>query len=203
MLIKCFPVGNLETNCYVVADEGTLTAAVIDPGDESNLILDYIESMRLKVAAVFLTHGHFDHTGAADTVHEETGATVWINEKDEAAVGDSPYKYCPQAAVKHYGDGDIIHVGPLLFGVLTTPGHSPGSVSLICENALFTGDTLFKNSCGRTDLDGGDEAALMRSLARLYKLGGDYEVYPGHMDASTLEWERRFNPYMRGAVLQK
>ena len=203
MLIKCIPVGNLEANCYIVADEATLSAAVIDPGDESNTILDYIEDMHLKVEAIFLTHGHFDHTGVADTVSEETGAPIWIHEKDEANVRGNMFKYFPTTPVKHYSDGNIIHVGPMLFGVLETPGHSPGSVTIMTEDAIFTGDTLFKNSCGRTDLDGGDIAALSGSLRRLAALEGDYDVYPGHMDVTTLERERRFNPYLRAAILNK
>jgi len=200
MLIKCLTVGNMEANCYIVADEETLTAAVIDPGDESNTILDYIEDMHLKVEAIFLTHGHFDHTGAANTVSEETGAPIWINKNDEALTPGGLFKFFPDAPVKHYSDGNLVHVGPLLFGILDTPGHSPGSVTIMTETALFTGDTLFKNACGRTDLDGGDIAALGASLRRLAALESDYEIYPGHMDPTTLERERRFNPFIRAAM---
>ena len=200
MLIKCIPVGNLETNCYVAADEATLDAVVIDPGDESNAILDYIEETRLKVQAIFLTHGHYDHTGAVRAVAEETGAPVWLNERDEADAPGELFRYYPEKPVQHYKDGSIIHAGSLLFGVLETPGHSPGSVTLMCEKALFTGDTLFRSGCGRTDLPGGSPAVLSRSLTRLYTLEGDYEIYPGHMDSSTLDRERRFNPFLRAAA---
>ena len=200
MLIKCLTLGNLETNCYIVADEATLDAVVIDPSDESNVILDYIEDMHLKVQAIFLTHGHYDHTGAAETLAEETGANIWMSEKDEATVNDSAYKYCPQRPLKHFQDGTIIHAGSLLFGVLETPGHSKGSVTLMCDRVLFTGDTLFKMRCGRTDLEGGSMEELSRSLLRLYRLEGDFEVYPGHMDSTTLNFERRFNPYLRAAA---
>lgn len=199
MLIKTLPVGQLETNCYIVTDEKTLQCAVIDPGADSNTILDYLEGAGLAVEAIFLTHGHFDHTTAAATVREATGAPIYIHKNDIAAPGgDNSHKYHADPDVKTYGEGDVFTIGGLTFTVMETPGHSFGSVTLRCEDALFTGDTLFRDSCGRTDL-GGDMQTLMRSLKRLYDLPGDYEVYPGHMDASTLTRERTFNYYMRYA----
>lgn len=201
MLIKNLPVGDLETNCYIVTDEETLDCAVIDPGDESNTILDYIEENKLNVKAIFLTHGHYDHTGAAGAVSEETGAPVWINIRDTNKEGKPDFhKYTPGENVKYYKDGDIIKIGKIVFGVLETPGHSEGSVSIICENALFSGDTLFHNSCGRTDIPGGSMETLLKSLKRLGGLPGEYEVYPGHMDATTLNNERKFNHYLRYAM---
>ena len=200
MQIKCLTVGQIETNCYIVADEETLECAVIDPGDESNTILDYIEDQRFKVKYIFLTHGHFDHTMAVTAVREETGATVCMNEKDSGAVlGNAPFKFNPPDDTIWYREGDVLHVGNLAFTVMETPGHTPGGVCLVCEDAIFTGDTLFAGSCGRTDLYGGDMKTLMKSLKRLYDLPGDYEIYPGHMGPSTLERERRFNYYMRYA----
>lgn len=200
MLIKCLTVGQIETNCYIVADEETLECAVIDPGDESNTVLDYIEDQRFKVKYIFLTHGHFDHTMAVTAVREETGATVCMNEKDSGAVlGNAPFKFNPPDDTIWYREGDVLHVGNLAFTVMETPGHTPGGVCLVCEDAIFTGDTLFAGSCGRTDLYGGDMKTLMKSLKRLYDLPGDYEIYPGHMGPSTLERERRFNYYMRYA----
>ena len=196
MLIKTLPVGQLEANCYVVTDENTLDCAVIDPGDESNAILDYIEDNRLKARAVFLTHGHFDHVGAAETVSEETGAPVYINAAD---VGEGEYLYDAPEGTKFYSDGDVIEIGSIRFRVLETPGHSAGSVTLRCEDALFTGDTLFRGSCGRTDLPGGDFDRLMASLARLADIPGDLEVYPGHMGPSSLAVERAYNRYVRYA----
>ncbi len=197
MLIKCLTVGQIETNCYIVTDEDTLQCAVIDPGDETNTIMNYLEEHRLTAKYIFLTHGHFDHTLAAASVLEETGATLCMHEKD---VGDGDYRFQPPAGAVFYAEGDIFHVGSLTFRVMETPGHTPGGVCLICGEAIFTGDTLFRDSCGRTDLPGGDMSALLWSLRRLYDLPGDYEVYPGHMDTSTLDRERRFNPYMRHAA---
>lgn len=201
MLIKTLPVGQLETNCYVVTDENTLDCAVIDPGDESNTILDYIESNHLKVRAVMLTHGHYDHVGAVSELLEETGAEFYINPRDEGwEPGLSGMKFRMPEGGKYYDEGDTVKVASLEFKVIATPGHTPGGVSLICGDALFTGDTLFAGSCGRTDLPGGSMRTEMQSLKKLCLLPGDYEVYPGHMDPTTLERERRFNYYCREAM---
>ena len=200
MLIKCIPVGNLEANCYVVTDEESLACAIIDPGDEVNSIMDYIEENKLAVQAIFLTHGHFDHTGAAIDVAEETGAVIWINREDAAVGGErSMYKFSAPEGTLFYADGDVIEVGALKFRVMETPGHSRGSVTLKCEDALFTGDTLFAGECGRADLPGGDFETLMASLRRLGDIPGNYEVWPGHMDPSTLDIEKANNYYMRYA----
>ena len=201
MNIKTIPVGQLETNCYVVVNEETLACVVIDPGDESNAIMDYIESNRLRCEAIMLTHGHFDHVGAVNEILEQTGCALYINPRDEGyEVGKSGMKFKMPEGGKYYDDGDIIVEAGLEFKVLATPGHTPGSVCLICGGALFTGDTLFKGSCGRTDLPGGSMREEMRSLKKICELEGDYEVYPGHMDSSSLERERRFNHYCREAM---
>ncbi len=201
MLIKTLPVGDLETNCYVVTNEDTLHCAVIDPGDESNTILDYLEDNHLKCDAIFLTHGHYDHVGAVDTLREETGAPVYMNPRDDASRAvDAHMIYRMQPGDKAYDEGDTVEAAGLCFDVMATPGHTPGGVTLRCEDALFTGDTLFKGSCGRTDLPGGDMEQELSSLRRICELPGDYEVYPGHMDPSTLEREREFNYYCRAAM---
>ncbi|MDO4815682.1 MAG: MBL fold metallo-hydrolase [Bacillota bacterium] len=207
MLIKTLPVGQLETNCYIVTDEDTLECAVIDPGDESNTILDYIESNKLKCTTILLTHGHYDHVGAVEAIMEETGAVVYINPRDEGySVGMSGMKFKMPEGGRYYDEGDIVKVAGIRFGVIATPGHTPGSVTLLCgdnksdKDVLFTGDTLFRGSCGRTDLPGGGFRSEMRSLKKLCDLPGDYEVYPGHMDSTTLERERRFNHYCREAM---
>ena len=201
MLIKTLPVGQLETNCYVVTNEKTLQCVVIDPGDESNTILDYLEDNKLKCRAILLTHGHFDHTGAADAVAEETGATVYLNPLDDAKNDRSQYlHYTLPENGKYYGDGDTVDVAGLHFEVIATPGHTAGGVTLKCGDALFVGDTLFKGSCGRADLPGGDMEAELESIKKICSLEGDYEVYPGHMDCTTLERERLFNYYCRVAM---
>lgn len=201
MLVKTLVVGQLETNCYIVSDEKTLNCAVIDPGDESNTILDYLESNKLTAAAIFLTHGHYDHQLAACAVSAATGTPIWVHKADTLPEDARDiFKLTVNSSVRFYGEECSVSVGGLTFYVMETPGHSPGSVTLRCENALFTGDTLFRNSCGRTDLGEGNMRALMRSLTRLSALEGDFEVYPGHMDATTLDRERRFNDYIKYAL---
>ena len=197
MLIKCLTVGPIETNCYIVTDENTLECAVIDPGDESNTIMNYLEENHLKAKYIFLTHGHFDHVLAVNAVQEQTGATVCMNQMD---AGEGEFRFQPPAGTVWYKEGDTFQVGGLTFKVMETPGHTPGGVCLICQDAIFSGDTLFRDSCGRTDLPGGDMAVQLKSLKRLYDLPGDYEVYPGHMDCTTLDRERRFNYYMKYAA---
>lgn len=201
MLIKTLPVGQYETNCYIVTNEATLECVVIDPGDESNTIMDYLEANRLKCRAIMLTHGHFDHTGAVTAVMEETGATVYMHPDDDTHNGASVYfGFALPAGGKYYRDGDTVEEAGLRFDILATPGHTPGGVTIRCENALFTGDTLFCGSCGRVDLPGGNMDQELRSLKRICALEGDYEVYPGHMGSSTLERERMFNFYCRSAM---
>ena len=191
MLIKTIPVGQLETNCYIVTNEETLECVVIDPGDDCTLIMDYIEDNKLKCVAIFITHGHFDHVGAVESLHEETNAATYINERD----GAFPFS-------KNYDDGDIINAAGMDFSIIATPGHTKGGVTIMVEDALFTGDTLFKGSCGRTDLEGGDMEELMNSLNKLCQIEGEYEVYPGHMDSTSLIREKTLNFYCRKAMHQ-
>ena len=200
MLIKTLPVGHLETNCYVVTDEDTLECAVIDPGAEPNTILGYLEDNHLKCAAVMLTHAHFDHIGALEDVLAETGAALYVNRKEEggSVPGFGSFK-APEGAV-FYGEGDTVKVGSLEFKVMETPGHTPGGVTLVCGDAIFSGDTLFRGSCGRTDFPGGDMKLELQSLKRIAALEGDYDVYPGHDLSTRLSIERAYNPYMRHAI---
>ena len=201
MLIKTLPVGQLETNCYVVTDENALVCAVIDPGDESNTILDYIEDNKLSCKAILITHAHFDHVSAVNAMLEATGAELYMCEKDlELAKTGASGRFTPPENTHFYTDGDEVKVAGLTFKVMETPGHTPGGVTLICGDALFTGDTLFRGSCGRTDLPGGDMRAELRSLKRIASLEGDYEVYPGHAESSMLSIEREHNPYVRHAL---
>jgi glyoxylase-like metal-dependent hydrolase (beta-lactamase superfamily II) len=190
MLIKTLEVGSLGTNCYVVTDEETLNCAVIDPGAESGTILNFIDDAKLKLTAILITHGHFDHIMAVDEVVRETGTPVFITDADKGELQNTlPLK-----------DGERVSVGKLEFEVIATPGHTPGGVTFKCEDALFTGDTLFKDSCGRTDFDGGSMDVLQKSLRRLAELPGDYEVYPGHDLATTLQKERDHNFYVKSAT---
>jgi len=204
MLIKTLTVGQLEENCYIVTDERTLECAVIDPGDESNTILDYIEANHLKCKAVMLTHGHYDHTSAAAALVEETGCTAYIHVADDHKSMQTPlFPFTLPENGSYYGDGDTVTVGSLVFQIIGTPGHTRGGVSIRCGNALFTGDTLFRGSAGRVDLPGGDQESELSSLKKLCLLDGNFEVYPGHMDSTTLDRERANNYYCRIAMNER
>lgn len=198
MLIKTLPVGQLETNCYIVTDEATLECAIIDPGAESNTILDYIEAHNLTPRVVFLTHGHFDHIMAVPEVCEQAQIGAYITRRDAEDANERDKKRIQSVPLTYYSEGDEIPVGSLTFRVLEVPGHTMGSVTLQCERALFVGDTLFSGSCGRTDL-GGSMDAMQASLRRLSALEGDWEVYPGHAESTTMEKERAYNYYVKHA----
>ena len=200
MKIIPLTLGELETNCYILVDEETMEAAVIDPADEAETIRDAVENLGATLRYILLTHGHRDHTLAAPALHEMfPDAAVYIHELDKGCVGI--YRYPMDEligdALKFYDEGDTLPLGTLTVEVLLTPGHTGGSVCLKCGHALFTGDTLFAGSMGRIDLPGAQPEKMMSSLARLKKLDGDYDVYPGHMGASTLERERQYNLYLR------
>ena len=207
MKIQALQVGPIGTNCYLLCDEAAKICAVVDPGGEPELILSAVEKLGCSVDKILLTHGHYDHTGGVAALLEALPPTaVYIHEADF----DSPMpqlfplknelSHTPFGGVNFYGDGDRLTVGTLELQVLHTPGHSKGSVTLLCEDTLFCGDTLFAGSCGRTDLYGGSMDEMMTSLARLAALPGDYRVLPGHMQPSTLERERAYNPYIQMAL---
>ncbi|MEG0832475.1 MAG: MBL fold metallo-hydrolase [Oscillospiraceae bacterium] len=188
MNIETIPVGFLQTNCYIV-DDGKY-AAVIDPGDDAKKLLDYIEKKGLICERILLTHGHYDHIGAVFALKQKTGAKVLINEKDKISL-----RFEPDETVS---DGDVIKAGQLEFACMETPGHSEGSVCYICGDCLFSGDTLFLESVGRTDLPGGDFETLRHSLEKINALPEeDMRVFPGHAAPTTLAHERRCNMFMR------
>lgn len=204
MLIKAIAVGFIGTNCYILTDETTMKSAVIDPGGDSNMILNYLEDNKMECVAIFLTHGHMDHTMGVEGLQKETGAPVYLHKADydpkPAGGFGMSHTFCPTGECRLYDEGDVIPVGNLQVKVLYTPGHTPGGVTLVCENAMFTGDTLFRESCGRVDLEGGSAQQILASLKRLAEIPGDYEVYPGHMDTTSLSQERVYNPYVRAAL---
>lgn len=201
MTIKTMQVGPIGTNCYILEDGASRRAAVIDPGGDAPRVLAALKG--LDVRYILLTHGHYDHTGAAaETAAAFPEAAVYIHEKDFYDVDPSlfPLRTELPGGVRFYGEGDSLPLGALTLSVLHTPGHSEGSVTLRCEDALFCGDTLFAGSCGRTDFPGGDTSKMLASLRRLGELEGDLRVLPGHMESSSLERERRMNPCLRQAM---
>ena len=192
--IHTLPLGDYQTNCYILHQEGNRDCVVIDPGYEPEIILSYLREKDLTLQAILLTHGHFDHVGAVRELAAQTDCRVYINPKDLSMppmLTAGPLYY-----TNTYGEGDRLEIAGISFRVLETPGHTPGSVCLITENNIFSGDTLFRGSCGRTDLPGGDYRAMKESLKRLSALREDYNVYPGHGSNTTLAWEQKTNPYL-------
>ena len=203
MKIACYAAGSVGTNCYVVSDDAGVTALIDCDGDPKPLFA-YIEKNNLKPTHILLTHGHFDHIGAVAAAVEKYGCTIVGGAKEMRVFTDPAVncsQFCGGAVTVHpdvlVEEGDVVKVGDMEFKVMFTPGHTEGSICFICEDAIFSGDTLFQGSCGRTDLETGDWNDIQGSLKRLAALPGDYRVYPGHGPATTLEEERRSNPYMR------
>ena len=192
--IHTLPLGDYQTNCYILHQEGNRDCVIIDPGYEPEIILSYLSEKGLTIQAILLTHGHFDHVGAVRELAAQTDCQVYLNPKELAMppmLTAGPLYY-----TNSYGEGDQLDIAGISLQVLETPGHTPGSVCLITENNLFSGDTLFCGSCGRTDLPCGDHRAMTESLKRLAALREDYNVYPGHGSNTTLAREQKTNPYL-------
>ena len=188
-------LGLYQTNCYIVHAAESTRCCIIDPGYEAEKILGQVQTLGLTVDAIALTHGHFDHVGAVAEIAAETDCHVYISAADLALppMITNGRLYYTQT---YPGTGSFSAAG-LTFRVIPTPGHTPGSVCLVCEDVMFSGDTLFCGSCGRTDLPGGNPAQMQASLHTLAALPGDYRVYPGHGSSTELNWEREHNPYMQ------
>jgi len=201
MIIKKLVVGPLEENSYVAADEKTKQALVIDPGDEPDRIIELIKNNVFEVKAIICTHAHFDHIGAVGDVKKATGAKVLIHEsdmelyrgaKDQAAFWGYDLDDIPEPD-GFLNEGDEVRIGNLTFNVFHTPGHSPGGICLYGEGVVFTGDTLFHGSVGRTDFHGGDMVKLKESFKRLLGLPEDTTVFSGHGPETTIRREKREN----------
>lgn len=202
MKLESLTVGLIGTNCYLLWDESAgNAAAIVDPGGSADLILNKIKQEKLDVKMILLTHGHFDHVmGVPDLLEAYPDLPVYITETDYPEARDGGqfgYRMGEVSSVQFYDEGDTVELGRLKIDVLRTPGHTPGSVTLRVEDVLLTGDTLFCGSCGRTDFPGGSYADMQRSLKRLADLPGDYRVYPGHEGSTTLDYERKYNPFMQ------
>ena len=206
MIIHTLPLGDYQTNCYIAYAPESNTCAVIDPGYFPERILAFLEGKGLSVDAILLTHGHFDHVGAVEALVKATGCALWMKESDYTQRSNPQndflypihdHTFCE---VNFCEEGEQIHAGGLTFTVMETPGHTWGSVCYLCQDAMFSGDTLFSGSWGRTDLPGGDGQTLALSLERLGELEGEYTVYPGHGGTTTLVQEKMWNPYMRNAL---
>ena len=193
MTIQTLVLGPLQVNCYIVyVNQKCL---VIDPGFEPERIMAKCHELGLTIEAVLLTHGHFDHVGGVKKIAESTGCRVFLH-PDERKL--PPYITSGELSYTDtYGEGDEITLAGLTFTVLHTPGHTPGSVCLCFGSVMFTGDTLFAGSIGRTDLYGGDYAQLIESITgKLLCLPDDLVVYPGHGGETTIGFEKKHNPYL-------
>ncbi len=192
--IHVLPLGDYQTNCYIVHEENSTDCLIIDPGYEPEIISSYLEEKGLTPEAILLTHCHFDHVGAVKDLAAQYDCKVFLDKKELAMppmLTNGPLYY-----TDGYGDGDTLTLAGIPIQVLETPGHTPGSVCLIMEDTLFPGDTLFAGSCGRTDLPCGDARAMRDSLRRLAALSENYRVCPGHGPSSTLNREKKTNPYL-------
>lgn len=200
MVIKHLFLPSVYTNCYLLGDEESGAAAVVDPGAPAPELVDAAREAGLTIRAVFLTHGHYDHVGGVADLLERLGNIPVYLHPEDAGKSDPLMPTAALGDVTLWRDGDVVKLGNLNVEVLHTPGHSKGSVVLKCRDILFTGDTLFAGSMGRTDLPGGSYEEIMASLKRLGELEGDFQVLPGHEGFSTLEAERKGNYYMREAL---
>lgn len=204
--VEQYAVGPVRTNCYFAVNEDTNEALIVDPGDDADLLSAKIKQRNLKPAAVLLTHGHFDHAGAAEAVAREFGILIYAHEKEKETLENPAVNLCimiggPKTAYHadvFVKDGEMLELAGFLIRVLYTPGHTAGGCCYYIEKeqAVFSGDTLFCGSIGRTDFPGGNHGTLIRSIReQLFSLPGQTNVYPGHEDTTTIGWEKQHNPF--------
>ncbi|HKE89015.1 MAG TPA: MBL fold metallo-hydrolase [Gemmatimonadales bacterium] len=209
MKIIQIPNGVFVENCYLVVDDAAGECAIVDPGEEAGLILHKVAETGARPVAIWITHAHIDHVLGVARIHAETGAPIYLHPADRplydhvpeqaAAFGLAPVPHLPPPD-RSWSPGESIRVGSLAFDVRHTPGHSPGSVSLVGEGVVFSGDVLFQGSIGRTDLPGGDLETLLGSIEReLLVLPDSTIVYSGHGPRTTIGVERGANPFLTGA----
>jgi glyoxylase-like metal-dependent hydrolase (beta-lactamase superfamily II) len=206
MEFKRLPLGIFQANCYILHDENTNETAVIDPSGDFPEIKSFIEANELKVKYIIITHGHGDHIGALRELKEYTNADVCIHREDIEMLKCSKKNYSAEMggplvdmlADKLLEDGDILELGLTKLNIIHTPGHSRGGICIYCEGSLFSGDTLFACSIGRTDLAGGSMDEIIASIKnKLMILPDETGVYPGHGPASTILIEKKRNPFLK------
>ncbi|CAH2212631.1 MBL fold metallo-hydrolase [Tepidibacter aestuarii] len=204
MFLEKVVAGVYGVNCYILGDVETKKCAVIDPGGACDEILDIIKNNQLNLDYIILTHGHADHIGAVKELKEKTGANILAHREEEIVLTNSQNNltYMMGGSIeieanKYLTDGQTIELGNLKLQIIHTPGHTPGGMCIKVNDLLFTGDTLFRSSIGRTDLFGGDYDKIIESVNRLSELDENLKVLPGHGPASTIEIEKLNNPYIK------
>lgn len=198
MKLKVIPAGIYDANCYIVMDEETSQALVIDPGGNAPEIIEEIKKMNAKIKYIFLTHGHADHTEAVPELKSEFKVPICINSKDEEFIQNGEYMYGTIGAADIFlSDGDIYKVGNMNVKCIETPGHTPGGLCFLIDNILFSGDTLFDRSIGRTDFVGGDFDTIIKSInEKLLILPENTKVYPGHGPSTSIIKEKKMNHFL-------
>ena len=207
MIIECVEVGELQVNCYILAESENSKAIIIDPGADVKKIINCLKKHSLQAALIINTHGHADHIGCDD----KFGVPIYIHKLDASMLRDaelnfsnflmSPYSVSKKAEIIQIGDKNVIELGRIKLEVIHTPGHTPGGISLYLnsdgKNVLFSGDALFYRSIGRTDFPGADGALLLKSIKeKLLILPPETVVYPGHGESSTINFEIKNNPFL-------
>ncbi|MDD6794749.1 MAG: MBL fold metallo-hydrolase [Clostridiaceae bacterium] len=198
MIVNSLIAGMYEENCYIIMDEKSKDAAIIDPGGSFERIKNTIEKMKCNIKFILLTHGHADHVGAVEALANEYKVPFYINKKDEEAMAVENYVFGDLRKADGYvSHDDTLRLGEEIISVIETPGHTPGGVCYLVDNKCFTGDTLFQGAVGRSDFYGGNGNELIRSIKEnLLVLDEDVEVYPGHGPCSTIGFEKRSNPFL-------
>lgn len=206
--IQKYMLGPLGTNSYLLINPDERIAAIVDPGDFEDTFLSHLENENIRLVQILLTHGHFDHIGGVKQIQKETDAEVYVHPMDEDMLKDSHLNlsllfgmhYTIEFPVQYLNEETPHKLGDITFQVIHTPGHTPGSVCLLHENILLSGDTLFRNSVGRTDFPGSSTDDLINSIqSKLMVLSDDVQILSGHGDDSTIGHERRINPFIRDA----
>ncbi|MBW6409942.1 MBL fold metallo-hydrolase [Clostridium weizhouense] len=198
MIIKTIPAGIYDANCYLVIDEESKDCGIIDPGGDAQRLQAIIKSLNVKVKYIILTHGHIDHVGGVVELSKSLNIPFFISKIDEEYMEKDNYVFgsLPKAS-GYLKEGDTLSLGNKEFKVIETPGHTKGGLCFLIEDKLFTGDTLFQASIGRTDFAGGDFKEIIKSIKeKLIILGDDIEVYPGHGPMSTIGYEKRRNTFL-------
>ena len=203
-MLKIFTVGPMEANCYILYNPDKREGLIIDPGAEGSHLIKFIKQEKISINYIINTHGHPDHIGANRKIKEHTNAPILIHQYDAPMLAKSgsvlsfifPLESSSPAADTFIKDGDLIECAGMKLKVLHTPGHTPGGISLLIDDSIFTGDTLFSGSIGRSDLPGGSQEVLLNSIKKILSLDENLIIYPGHGPSTTVRQELHSNPFI-------